>query len=273
MNKDTSSQKFLSNSRRQYLRFTIIFLFALAFLHGLHSFFLTLFFWLSFGSGAMALFYHIQWKREMGGEREDDQPYTRHQDPIRVHPNQKTAQNISAKSKQMVTIVVIAFALFFVLPIIISMFSNDKSKSNSSGSTSSSTDEGEQSNTDLYSEAVQLYNSSDYRGVISLLKPVIVDGVEDRNSLVLLGDSYYQEKNLDSAYVWYSKAYDLGERSSSLLHLMAYIKDTEGSTVQAVSYYKEAVGMDSSLTDIYVRLSELEPEHSSRYLQLSKRFE
>jgi tetratricopeptide (TPR) repeat protein len=271
MKNDGFSEDSLLKSRKQYIQLTVIFLFALALLHGLHSFFFTLFFWLSFGSGAMAIFYHIQWKRGQIDHREEDQSYVRQKDPIRQQPNQRTAQAISAKSKQMVTIVVSAFAIFFILPIIISVFSNDSSDSN--GSSSSSSDQGEPLNSDLYTEAVQLYNSSDYRGVINLLKPVMTDGSEERQSLVLLGDSYYGEKNLDSAYVWYSKAYDLGERSSALLYLMAYIKDTEGNTVQAVSYYKEAVGMDSTLKDIYMRLSELEPENSSRYLQLSKRFE
>ena len=91
--------------------------------------------------------------------------------------------------------------------------------------------------------------------------------------MLLLGDSYYEEKNLDSAYVWYDKAYDLGERSAELSHLMAYILDERGQTAEAINFYKEAVGQDSARIDIYKRLGELEPENASRYADMQKRNE
>ena len=61
-------------------------------------------------------------------------------------------------------------------------------------------------------------------------------------------------------------------RDAFLSHVLAYLHDNNGNTSRALTLYKEAVGMDSSRTDIYARLAELEPSNATKYKALEAKF-
>lgn len=83
---------------------------------------------------------------------------------------------------------------------------------------------------------------------------------------------YYEQQQADKALDAFSRAYDAGMRDAFLSHVLAYLHDNNGNTSRAISLYKEAVGMDSSRSDIYARLAELEPGRATRYKALEERW-
>jgi tetratricopeptide (TPR) repeat protein len=91
--------------------------------------------------------------------------------------------------------------------------------------------------------------------------PDYVDG------MLLIGDSFYNQSQLDSALRWYEGAYGQGYRSAILSHLMAYIYDVKGQTNQAIELYREAIGQDSTIVDIYTRLGELVPGEEGNWFR------
>jgi tetratricopeptide (TPR) repeat protein len=86
------------------------------------------------------------------------------------------------------------------------------------------------------------------------------------------GMVYYAQQDANRALDAFTRAYELGVRDAFLSHVLGYLNDNSGNTSRAIDFYKEAIGMDSSRTDIYVRLAELEPERAARYKALEEKF-
>jgi tetratricopeptide (TPR) repeat protein len=86
------------------------------------------------------------------------------------------------------------------------------------------------------------------------------------------GMVYYDQQNANKALEAFTRAYELGVRDAFLSHVLGYLNDSSGNTSRAIDFYKEAVGMDSTRSDIYGRLAELEPERAARYKALQEKF-
>ena len=108
-----------------------------------------------------------------------------------------------------------------------------------------------------YNKGYIYFNRKNYRQAIEETKKIIAYTPDNTDAMLLLGDSFYNQSQLDSALRWYEGAYNSGFRSAALCHLMAYIYDTKGDTNRAIDLYKEAIGQDSTITDVYTRLGEL----------------
>ena len=100
---------------------------------------------------------------------------------------------------------------------------------------------------------------------MELLRKCISLYPDNTDAIMVLGDNYYSQENYNEAIVWYKQAYDKGARKPSLLNVMAYIYDTQNQKGKAIQLYKETLGQDSSLVDVYIRLAELEPAYSEWY--------
>ncbi len=73
-----------------------------------------------------------------------------------------------------------------------------------------------------------------------------------------MGDAYYTQVRYDEAMVWYERVYEEPTmRNRWLCHIMAYILDTKGNLAQAIPLYEETLRYDSSVVEVYDRLSEL----------------
>jgi Tfp pilus assembly protein PilF len=119
-----------------------------------------------------------------------------------------------------------------------------------------------------YNKGYVYFNRKNYRQAIDETKKVLDYAPDYTDAMLLIGDSFYNQSQLDSALRWYEGAYSNGYRSAVLSHLMAYIYDTKGETSRAITSYKEAIGQDSSIVDIYTRLGELVPgEEGNWYRQ------
>jgi tetratricopeptide (TPR) repeat protein len=109
----------------------------------------------------------------------------------------------------------------------------------------------------LYNIALVRFYQQDYDQSIRDAKKVLRTNPEYSNAMWLSGDSYYAEKQYDSAIYWFEQAYGRGARNADLTHQMAYIYDVQGRNSEAINYYKETVNYDSSRVDVYRRLGEL----------------
>lgn len=108
-----------------------------------------------------------------------------------------------------------------------------------------------------YNIAIIYYNRKSYRDAIQVTKEVLQYNPDYLDGKLLIGDCFYNQSQLDSALQWYEQAYETGYRSAVLCHLMAYIYDVKEKPSVAISLYKEAIGQDSSIVEIYSRLGEL----------------
>jgi hypothetical protein len=110
-----------------------------------------------------------------------------------------------------------------------------------------------------YNKGYVYFNQKNYRQAIDETKKIMDYNPGYNDAMLLIGDSFYNQSQLDSALRWYEGAYANGYRSAILCHLMAYICDVKGETSRAINLYREAIGQDSTITDIYVRLGEMVP--------------
>jgi Tfp pilus assembly protein PilF len=110
-----------------------------------------------------------------------------------------------------------------------------------------------------YNKGYIYFNQKNYRQAIDETKKIMDYNPGYNDAMLLIGDSFYNQSQLDSALRWYDGAYANGYRSAILCHLMAYIYDVKGESGKAINLYREAIGQDSTITDIYVRLGEMVP--------------
>lgn len=117
----------------------------------------------------------------------------------------------------------------------------------------------------LYNKALVFQQQKNYSQSTEVIRQCLSIYPEYTDALLLLGDNYYLDQKYNDAIVWYEKAYDQGARSSALLHIMAYIYETQNRKGDAIRFYKETLAQDSSIVEIYDRLGALEPERASWY--------
>jgi Tfp pilus assembly protein PilF len=120
-----------------------------------------------------------------------------------------------------------------------------------------------------YNKAWIYFGQQKYGEAVRVLTQLLQENTDYYDAMLLIGDSYYELKQLDNAMVWYSKAYENeGIRTRALCHVMAYIYDTKGNYASAIDLYKEALRYDSTVVDIYKRLGELLPNEDGNYYRI-----
>jgi tetratricopeptide (TPR) repeat protein len=116
-----------------------------------------------------------------------------------------------------------------------------------------------------YNKGFVFFNQKNYRQAIDETRKILAYNPDYNDAMLLMGDCFYNQSQLDSAIQWYEGAYTNGYRSAILCHLMAYIYDVKGETSRAINLYREAIGQDSTIRDIYVRLGELIPGEAGNW--------
>jgi tetratricopeptide (TPR) repeat protein len=124
----------------------------------------------------------------------------------------------------------------------------------------------------LYNKGLSLYNLGKYQEATFPLEEAIKTQPGYSQAMLLLGDCHYNAVNYSPALDWYTRAYELGERSANLSHLLAFLHDNNGQTDSAIAFYKETLSMDSSRVDIYERLAVLDPVNAGEYTRLAGRW-
>ncbi len=241
---------------KRYLGLTIVSLFLMALLQGLHSFFLTIFFWLSLGFGLLSLNYFIAEKRAA-------QP--------NVSWDRKSSPSKSFEKRRKIIIPLVIGAMVFLLfiSILVSIFSSSGDRIEQESTTTTVEEGDSKETTDQHSTEYQLAadesNNQNYRQSIALCRKGLVNQPGNLDFILLLGDNYGSLKQYDSSYIWFNKAYQLGARSAYLSHWMGYFYDEKGEISRAIEFYKDALKQDSTRTQIYDRLAELEPNRAEWY--------
>jgi tetratricopeptide (TPR) repeat protein len=125
-----------------------------------------------------------------------------------------------------------------------------------------------------YNKGLIYYYRKQYRNSINEAKKAMQLDPTYTDGMLLIGDDFYNSSQLDSAMVWYEDAYARGARSAALSHIMAYVYDTKGNTQKAIPFYKEALSIDSTRTEIYTRLGELMGgEEGNQYRQKAAQYQ
>jgi len=249
----------LAKLSRRYFQLAVVSFFLMAFLHGLSSFFFTVFFWPALGFGVLAFYY------QRAAKREEQAKTAQWHDP--------DGQSSSGSNNRRITLMVIVSALS-LLVIIISLISSRKSNGTSSDGTTK-TDEVETQGvvkSDEYEKARQEYNSQNYKRSISTARNALISDPGNKELMLVLGDDYGALKQNDSSFVWFDQAYQNGARSAYLSHWLGYLYDDKGNTTEGIQFYKDALKQDSARTQIYDRLAELEPERAAWYKMKSRQW-
>lgn len=127
----------------------------------------------------------------------------------------------------------------------------------------------------MYYKGYTLYQQKRYREAVDATSQILVVNPNDQDAMLLIGDCYYSQTQYEKALEWYTVVYEGGYRSAILSHIMAYIYDTRGKTAEAIEFYQEAIGLDSTNVDVLIRLGELFPGeegnvYRTKALQLSR---
>ncbi|GCC51411.1 hypothetical protein SanaruYs_16360 [Chryseotalea sanaruensis] len=110
-----------------------------------------------------------------------------------------------------------------------------------------------------YSIAWWYFAQDQFQQSIDKLRELEYDYAQQGDLWQLLGDNYYELGNHDEALPNYERAYEIGNRSRWLCHVMAFLYDKKGDIKIAISLYKEALTFDDTIIEIYIRLGELQP--------------
>ena len=251
-------EEHLKKLTNRYVQLAIVSLFLMAFLQGLHSFFFTLFFWPSVGFAVLALYYRRAAKQE-------EQSNT-------AQWQQRDSSPSSAFKGSGIFMIAISIGVISFIAI---FFSSVWSKRNDDASAKEveKTDEPELQESEKkssdYELALQEYNNQNYRSSISIGRKAIVNEPENKDVMLVLGDDYGALKQNDSSFIWFDRAYQKGARSAYLSHWLGYLNDDKGNQSVATEFYKDALKQDSSRTQVYDRLAELEPERAAWYKKKS----
>lgn len=117
----------------------------------------------------------------------------------------------------------------------------------------------------LNGKALCYFYTQQYDAALAECKRVLLLNASNEDALALTGDCFYNQELYDSALVYYEPRYALGNRSRLLCHIMAFIYDKKGQLEKAVPLYEEALTYDTTIVDIYQRLSEIAPAEKANY--------
>jgi hypothetical protein len=253
-----SEEEQIKKLSSRYFVLSIVCFFLMALLQGLHSFFFTLFFWPALGFGILTFYYRRVAARE-------EEAKTAHWEQPDSSP--------SGFSGKRITLLVIVSAVS-LLVIISALFSSKKGSTSSEEVNQKEEPESkqEEQKSSEYDRALQEYNNQNYRQSISIARKAVIADPNNNDLMLVLGDDYGALKQNDSSFVWFDRAYQNGVRSAYISHWLGYLYDDKGSTALGIQFYKGALKQDSTRTQIYDRLAELEPENAAWYKKKSSQW-
>jgi tetratricopeptide (TPR) repeat protein len=121
-----------------------------------------------------------------------------------------------------------------------------------------------------YNKALVLYSTGKYPDARALVSRCLHQYPDYGDAFWLLGDICSAMNDPDSARKCFEGAYENGIRSGSFLQTMAASFEAEDK-IRAINLYKESLQQDSSLTEAYQKLAELDPANASEYQNMQQR--
>lgn len=123
----------------------------------------------------------------------------------------------------------------------------------------------------LYDKALAHYGKNEFNLAIPILQKCLSLHPEYGEALWLLGDVYYNWSKLDSAKVYFDRAFGVGLRNGTFLQLMAGLYEPLEKS-RAIELYRESIHQDSTLVESYKKLAELEPSGAADYQRRMKKW-
>ncbi|MBL7856657.1 MAG: tetratricopeptide repeat protein [Cyclobacteriaceae bacterium] len=103
------------------------------------------------------------------------------------------------------------------------------------------------------------YSSQDYSRALEIITPLVDQNPAYYDAVELKASVLYGLQRYDEALPLFEIAYNAGNRSQWLCHVMAYLFDLKENTGRAIELYKEALTYDPYILTIHQRLGELMP--------------
>lgn len=169
----------------------------------------------------------------------------------------------------MLIVIVSAISLLIIVGSLFSSKKNSESSSKETNQTVEPDPQQEKQESSAYAKAQQEYNNQNYRSSISIARNALAEDPNNNDLMLMLGDSYGVLKQNDSSFIWFDRAYQNGVRSAYLSHWLGYLYDDKGNIAEGIRFYKDALKQDSTRTQIYDRLAELEPNKAEWYKKKS----
>jgi tetratricopeptide (TPR) repeat protein len=110
-----------------------------------------------------------------------------------------------------------------------------------------------------YNKSVTYYAMKNYRQSLKESFALLRQNPAYYSAMTVAGDDYYADQRYDSAIYWYGQAYDNGERSAWLCHVLGYLHESKNKQDEAILFYQEALSYDSINLQVYDRLGVLLP--------------
>ncbi len=293
----------LQRKAKRATRAAVIFIFLLALFWSVDAFFVWIFLGAATYSGFLALLYHWQ-----ANPREVHQAGEKRKQADSSRPS-AVPEIMKSRMKTFLPIMVALVVLAIVARLVVTASSNHEGpseKNEEDNSESQPTSTTESNDIDLlttrgndllnqgqydsalfyynrvltldptnqyaqYDKALAYYSRQDYNRPIPILLRCISQHPNYGEAFWLLGDTYFNLHNIDSAKVCLERAYENGIRSGGFLQLMASLYENDPS--RAIALYKESLAQDSSLLDSYRQLAKLEPTRAREYTEIMNRWE
>lgn len=253
----------------RWFRAAIVFALLYGITFSLHSFFNWIFFFASVYAFFMSYFLlPVQPKIFQGGRRSSGSRSGPTQ--FNTGTGQAGQQDIANKVKRfMFTIVGLTFGMMVIFFIIGILNPEEEQQGGDYSVEGSAT----LSSQDFVSEGNQYFNESNYDSADAYYDRALALEPGNMEAVYGKGIVLWQRDRKDEAIIKFRQAYEGGFRYAWLSWVLADVNDKNGNTAQAIGLYKESVGLDSSYTDSYKRLAELEPSNRDKYLQLAQKYE
>jgi hypothetical protein len=180
-------------------------------------------------------------------------------------------RSIESKVKRIMFIIVGGFFALFVFFFIIGIL-NPEIPEQQNGEELLYDESVTQSPEGLISRGNDYFNQQQYDSAEAYYDRALDLAPDNMEAVYGKGIVLYQAGKQDEAMTLFRKSYGGGYRFAWLSWVLADMHDKRGESAEAIMLYKESVSLDSSYTDSYKRLAELEPLSRDRYLKLAEKF-
>lgn len=181
---------------------------------------------------------------------------------------QKTVDDVTKRKRTIFVIIGIFFFVMIFIPFLIGMIEGLSEETPDAGTPV------EETVTEELSPVVkgnEFFTQQQYDSADKYYDMALAEDPGDMEAVYGKGIVAYNRGNVDVANTHFIRAYDGGFRYAWLSWALADMYDKQNMTGRAVELYKESVNLDSTYTDSYLRLAELEPSRDEMWRDLAEK--
>ncbi len=241
----------------------------------LDSFFNWIFFWAALYCFFMSYFTLPVQPKVFQGRPKQQFNYGSRAGQAQTQSGQGGADVPAARGRKTVILVVsILLGVFVGIPFIVGLIEGFTEESSTTTDTEEQSTSSEEATTGMALVDIgnDFFNQQQYDSADKYYDRALADDADNMAAVYGKGIVLYQRDRRDEANAWFLRAHEGGYRYAWLSWVLADTYDKQGQSVKAVNFYKESVNLDSTYTDSYKRLAELEPANSAKWLELAQKY-